>query len=137
VLYCWFTLLIKLSLGLYFLRVLPHRWQRVVAYSLIIVSTIVNFNNSWWAMFSCGTPTNYADRFLEGKCEFHGIRIPFVLYFQGATNMLVDIVLLALPISTILKSMLNTRAKLSVLFMFFLACSYVKSVTHRSPPISC
>jgi hypothetical protein len=95
----------------------------MAAYSIIIFSTIINFTLSWFVLFFCGTPIHFATKILDGQCLFDTLMVRIVVYMQAASNMVVDIGLLILPISTVSASTMTTGAKLSVLFIFVLACS--------------
>jgi hypothetical protein len=117
-------LLIKLSLGFFFLRILHSPKQRIAAYSIIVLSTVVNFANAWFTLFACGDPSLYGAKILSGQCSLVAFPVKFMTYFQAAANIVVDIGLLTLPISTIVDSMMDTRAKICIIFVFVLACSY-------------
>jgi len=56
-----------------------------------------------------------------------------MLYFQAASNMVVDIGLLVLPMSIVMKSMMNMRIKISIIVIFLLACSYVNFSFQLNP----
>jgi hypothetical protein len=74
-------------------------------------------------MFDCGNPTHFAARVLQGQCGFENRTSVAMLYFQAASNMLVDVALLIVPTSMIMKSMMNMKAKVFVTIIFLLACS--------------
>jgi hypothetical protein len=126
ILYSWAMLLIKLSLGLSFLRILVSPKQKYAAYTIIALSTLVNFTNAWFVLLWCGNPSQYVAKTLAGQCLPETFQIKFMTYFQAAVNIVVDIGLLTLPLSAVMKSMMNRRAKISVIFIILLACLHVK-----------
>jgi hypothetical protein len=119
-------LLIKMSLGLSFLRVLSTPFQKSAAWCLVVVSTIVNLALSLFLLFACGNPIKYAEKLLGGQCVIDTVQFRFIMYFHAVVNIGVDLILLALPVSIVANSSMGTSAKISVTLIFFLACSYVR-----------
>lgn len=132
VLYCFSVLVVKLSLGLSFLRVLSIPSQRMAAWCLIIFSTIINLALGLFLLFSCGNPAHFANKVIGKKCQLNTVQFRVLLYIQACANIVVDLGLLALPLSIVMNSMMTARAKVSVSCIFVLACSYVQSPVYES-----
>src|SRR6201996_1831790 len=102
-------LLIKLSMGFFYLRVLTAQWQKIVCYIMMIVSTLINLDLFFFTLFSCHgySPIHYAEYLVHGRCP-HGRSntktFEGQMYSQSAINILTDFVFLILPIPAVLKA---------------------------------
>jgi hypothetical protein len=117
---------LKLSLGLFFLRVLVEPWQRYVVYVAISLSTIVNFFCSFWAIFVCGNPAHYLASLTAGNCVAKGPWIA-IGYLQSAANTATDIVLAIIPIPMLWGIQMSFGKKCMVASILMLATVYVYS----------
>jgi hypothetical protein len=115
VFYILTTTTLKISLGLFFLRVLTKRWQTVLFHSLLGVSAVYGFFYVMSTIFRCGDPKHIADTYLGStrKCA----STTFILttgYIYGATNVIADWTFVLIPISVLIDSDLDRRSKISV-----------------------
>ena len=62
------TMCLKVALGLLLLRVLVKRWQVVTIYSLMTLSVVYNIFYTFFVLFECGNPKNFAMHMLVGQC---------------------------------------------------------------------
>ncbi|KAF2194511.1 hypothetical protein K469DRAFT_546264 [Zopfia rhizophila CBS 207.26] len=113
VFYVLTTTTLKISLGLFFLRVLTKRWQKRLFYYIISVSAIYGVFYFLIAIFQCGRPDKLLDNLLSGKClptEF----LLFTGYVYGTINVLADWTFVLTPIWILLESDMDRNSKLSV-----------------------
>ena len=111
---------LKLSLGVFFLRILISKSQRYVVYVVMILSVVMNVIDTFWDIFYCGDPRFYYDNLLVGKCIPTGWGLA-ESYVQTIVNTGTDIALACLPFFLLRGSMMATSAKLSVAFILVLA----------------
>jgi hypothetical protein len=108
------TTTLKISLGLFFLRVLTKRWQIVLFHSLLGVSVVYGLFYVISTVFRCGDPKHIADTYLlTRKCA----STTFILttgYLYGAINVIADWTFVLIPISVLIDSDLDRRSKISV-----------------------
>ncbi|KAF2996508.1 hypothetical protein E8E13_005873 [Curvularia kusanoi] len=114
VFYILTTTLLKISLGLFFLRVLTQRWQTLIFHSILAVSTIYGLFYTLTTVFVCGNPARLADSLSsDRKCLSRG----FILstgYIYGIINVVADWTFVLIPIAILLDSNINRRSKISV-----------------------
>jgi hypothetical protein len=106
--------MLKISLGLFFLRILTKRWQRLLFHIVLGVSATYGFVYVLTAIFACGNPAKIADTLLGSK---HCLPTPFILgsgYLYGIINIVADWTFVLVPISVLLDSELDRRSKISV-----------------------
>ncbi|KAH7389802.1 hypothetical protein BKA66DRAFT_414475 [Pyrenochaeta sp. MPI-SDFR-AT-0127] len=108
------TTLLKVSLGLFFLRVLTKRWQTLIFHIILGVSATYGLFYVFVTIFQCGDPAKLADSLLGSpKC----LPSAFLLttgYLYGVINVIADWTFVLIPISFIIDSDLDRRAKISV-----------------------
>lgn len=89
-LYILTTVIFKLSLAVFFLRVVNQRWQRQVIIGSVTLYTL--FGTAWLfvAIFQCGSPANYGANEAAGKClPFQTVLRP-LNYTHGVLNAVTD-----------------------------------------------
>jgi hypothetical protein len=114
VFYILTTTMLKVSLGLFFLRILTKRWQKLLFHILLGVSATYGFIYVLTAIFACGNPAKIADTLLGSK---HCLPSAFILgsgYLYGTLNVIADWTFVLVPISVLIDSELDTRSKVSV-----------------------
>lgn len=114
VFYILCTTLLKVSLGLFFLRVLTAPWQTRIFHTLLAISTIYGLIYILITIFQCGNPSKLADSLLGSPKCLPG---PFLLatgYLYGAINILADWTFVLIPISVLVSSDLDRKSKISV-----------------------
>jgi hypothetical protein len=89
-LYILTTIIFKLSLAIFFLRVVNQRWQRQVIIGSVTLYTL--FGTAWLfvAIFQCGSPADYGKNEALGKClPFRTVLRP-LNYTHGVLNAVTD-----------------------------------------------
>jgi hypothetical protein len=114
VFYILTTTMLKISLGLFFLRVLTKRWQRVLFHVVLGISATYGFFYVLSSIFACGNPAKIADTFLGSKKCLPSAFILATGYLYGTLNVLADWTFVLVPISVLLDSHLDRRSKISV-----------------------
>jgi len=115
-------LFLKLSLGLFFLRVVQVKWQRRVIWAAMILSTVVQTYHAILIVFGCGNPMKYPEHILAKKCIPRHIQVDLA-YEQAAITTFTDFIFALMPIPLLWNTTLDRRAKLSVAFVLLLATS--------------
>jgi hypothetical protein len=114
VFYILTTTTLKISLGLFFLRILSKRWQTQLFHAILTVSATYGLFYALSTIFACGDPRRIADAYLGSKqCRPSG----FVLatgYIYGVINIIADWTFVLIPISVLIGSDLDRRSKISV-----------------------
>lgn len=122
-LYIIATILFKLSLAVFFLRVLNRRWQRQVIYASAGLYTVVGVAWFFVAVFQCGSPANFVANTSAGKClSFTTVLAPFN-YVHGVLNALTDWVFAIVPIYIVRSTQMSRRDKASVMGIFILGAA--------------
>ncbi|KAF2034004.1 hypothetical protein EK21DRAFT_97795 [Setomelanomma holmii] len=114
VFYILTTTTLKISLGLFFLRVLTKRWQTLLFQIILGVSATYGLFYVVSTIFVCGDPARLADT-LAGSNQC--LSRAFVLttgYLYGALNVIADWTFVLIPISVLIESDLDRRSKFSV-----------------------
>jgi hypothetical protein len=114
---------LKLSLGLFFLRIMVAKWQRISIYVILAISTLISIAYFLFALFECGFPVEssvYWGRFIEGNCVG-----PAAILGMSYTHALVtagtDLSLLCLAIVLLNKSKMKLTEKRIVVGIFVIA----------------
>ncbi|OSS48735.1 hypothetical protein B5807_06876 [Epicoccum nigrum] len=114
VFYILTTTLLKISLGLFFLRVLTKRWQTITFHSILGISAVYGLFYTLTTLFVCGNPARLADSHVGSrKC----LPVGFILstgYIYGAINVIADWTFVLIPIAILMESDLCRRSKISV-----------------------
>ncbi|KAI4721925.1 hypothetical protein E4T48_01876 [Aureobasidium sp. EXF-10727] len=99
--YALTCVLLKISLGLFFLRIITQKWQRNVIYAGITINTAFGLAYFGLCTFGCGDPSQYLLRTTLGQCiSVKNVVIP-ASYIFTALNAVMDFTMALLPISTI------------------------------------
>ncbi|KAF2674661.1 hypothetical protein BT63DRAFT_419945 [Microthyrium microscopicum] len=128
------VLLVKLALGVFFLRLLIQKWSRAVVYMTMILSTVVCLTAVLVSFITCGSPRHAVYFTFTGICKGrpHISRIAFswfIIFLPSYVNLAVDVVLSILPIPMLLQTTLDRRQKITVsLFLGFSTIGCVSSV---------
>jgi hypothetical protein len=104
---------LKISLGIFFLRILIERWQRATVYILVGISTTFNFGYFWFVAFQCGVPSSaseFWERRLSGQCA-SSKWILGLGYSQAGVSFLTDVGLALLPIPVLMRARIANREK--------------------------
>jgi hypothetical protein len=114
VFYILTTTFLKISLGLFFLRVLTKRWQKLIFHSILAVSAFYGLFYVFVVIFQCGDPARIAESFVDSpRCLPAGFRLS-AGYIYGAINIIADWTFVLIPITVLLDSELDRKSKISV-----------------------
>lgn len=118
-------LVLKISLALFFLRIMVKPWQKRVVYVAITISTLVSTAYFFFAIFQCGYPSNAWVFFISkitDKC-ITPTQIIAVSYTHGGITTLTDITFAALPLFMLRGSNMNFRERWIVSFILVLGAA--------------
>lgn len=115
---------LKISIGIFILRLANEKWQRRLVYAVMVVVSIISFCHIWIVVFFCGNPRDYRVNYATHKCMPKPLQIGFV-YEYAAVNTITDWILAALPFYILLKSQMSRSAKVSVSLILTLGLLYV------------
>lgn len=108
----------RMSLGLFFLRFLVLKWQRLYVYISIGIYTVYAVSFFIVVAVLFGDPHKLAEKMLAGECQGSSCGswpiIGPMSYIQAALNTFIDITFAALPIFFIRKANMPLKTKLSV-----------------------
>ncbi len=121
--YVLVMLFLKITIGLFFLRIICIPWHRILINITIIISSIFNFCALIFVIFQCGIPSGgleYITRRSEGRCitKDAGLGISYV---HGVIGTLTDLVYATLPYLLLRGSNMCTREKWTAVFILSLA----------------
>ncbi|CAO2652389.1 Nn.00g006720.m01.CDS01 [Neocucurbitaria sp. VM-36] len=108
------TTLLKVSLGLFFLRILTKRWQTFVFHVILGVSATYGLFYVFVAIFQCGDPAKLADSLIGSKNCLPSAFLLTTGYLYGVINVIADWTFVLIPISVLIDSDLDRQAKISV-----------------------
>jgi hypothetical protein len=114
---------LKVSVSIFFLRVMLKPWQRWVIYVSLGLATAINIAYFFVIVFQCGVPKggmSFLLRSMANKCltpaQFLGVS-----YTHGAISSGTDMIFAALPVAMLRQSNLRTRERVTVLMILTLA----------------
>ncbi|KAE9990961.1 hypothetical protein EG327_000674 [Venturia inaequalis] len=110
VFYLMTIMFLKISLGLFFLRVVSKKWQRKVVYATMFLSTIINIYHTVFVVFSCGSPQHYLERMIQMKCVRKSVELGLA-YEQAAVTTITDFVFALLPLPLLWNLSMDRRSK--------------------------
>jgi hypothetical protein len=130
--------LFKVSLGLFFLRILTAPRERRIIYGSLIIFSIWSLGYLFFALFQCGVPSG--SRFWENKitdrCGSDALGLGMG-YTQAILSAAVDIIFVSLPIPTVWQAKIKTREKWIVICIFAVAIMYVCQNSSDFPSLIC
>ena len=113
------SIFLKLSLAVFFARILVERWHRWTIYITVAIYTLFSTVMLFLATLQCAGLTNFLFRQLEHKCTpWRTMRV--MVYFHGALNALLDWIFAVLPIFVLRNVQMRWQAKYSVFFILSL-----------------
>ena len=116
-------LLLKVSIGYFFLRIIEVSWQRRVVWAVMVVSIVANIGYFFFLLFQCGKPAGGED-FLQRQLARQCISTEGangIIYTHGVLDTLSDVVFASLPYFLLKDSMMNKREKWSTGLILALA----------------
>ncbi|KAF1844233.1 uncharacterized protein K460DRAFT_317534 [Cucurbitaria berberidis CBS 394.84] len=129
--YIMAMMVLKISLGIFFARIIVQRWQFLLIYITVGVNIVSSAAAFFYCLFRCGPDlNNYVLQQLSEKCTPQALD-RFMAYQQAAFTTLTDIIFFALPIFILWNANMGRKSKLSVGFILCLAalgciCSMIR-----------
>ncbi|KAK6434804.1 hypothetical protein LTR95_009006 [Oleoguttula sp. CCFEE 5521] len=112
-LYASTMVIVKISLGIFYLRIAIEKWQKWTVWVTLTISTIYGTYYFFAAIFQCGNPKYFLRNALAGKCGGSANTLLPVNMTAGVINAVSDLVMVILPIFLIRKASMPKRAKIS------------------------
>ncbi|KAF2715623.1 hypothetical protein K504DRAFT_367257 [Pleomassaria siparia CBS 279.74] len=125
------TMMLKISLGIFFARIVVARWQLMTIYVTVAVNICSSLSAFLYALLRCGTNLElYVYKQIENSCTPQ-VLDRFFAYQQAVFTTLTDLIFITLPIFILWNACMNIRTKLSVGFILCLAalgcvCSLIR-----------
>ncbi|KAM0690996.1 hypothetical protein Q7P36_009766 [Cladosporium allicinum] len=133
--------ILKISLGIFYLRIVVSRWQKVTVYATVGIATIYGCFYFFAVLFSCGVPAKFLVNALQDKCWGNPEGRFATNLTAGTINAVSDFILATLPITLIRKACMPLPAKLSACLILLLGCvgsavsvvrlAYVKGMSYN------
>ena|ERR1700743_2261689 len=114
---------LNISLGLFYLRIMVSKAQRITIYIIITLSTLVGIAFFIFILLQCGAPLKadlYWERRVLQQCVPNSVLLA-VSYTNSAVVTSTDLALTILPIPMLLKSQISRNEKIVVLSIFVVA----------------
>lgn len=114
--YCATVLFLKISVGIFLLRIIIKKHQRWIVYGTMAVSTLVSTATMFFAIFQCGVPKgagNYIMKRVFGQCV-SGESVLGMTFTLACVTALSDFIFTILPIFILKDAKMNKRAKWSL-----------------------
>ncbi|KAH7389776.1 hypothetical protein BKA66DRAFT_510809 [Pyrenochaeta sp. MPI-SDFR-AT-0127] len=124
-------MVLKISLGIFFARIIIKPWQFVLIYITVGVNIFSSAAAFFYCLFRCGPNLDkYVMQQLSNKCAPRPLD-RFMAYQQAAFTTLTDIVFITLPIIIVWNANMDRKSKFSVGFILCLAalgciCSMIR-----------
>jgi hypothetical protein len=119
-------LVLKISLALFFLRIMVKPWQQRVVYITITVSSLVSIGYFFFAVFQCGYTSGSAWVFFVRKLTDQCVtptQIIAVSYTHAGVTTLTDIIFAVLPLFMLRGSRIAARERWIVSFILVLGAA--------------
>ncbi|KAI4730665.1 hypothetical protein E4T49_01604 [Aureobasidium sp. EXF-10728] len=115
------TILFKISLAIFFLRIVVLKWQRRLIYISTGIYTLYSVVFIFVVTFRCGNPPDMLVNAWKGKCISNGAIMPLV-YISGTLNAAADVVFATLPVIILWNTHMPRRAKISAGVLLSMGC---------------
>ncbi|KAJ9638321.1 hypothetical protein H2199_007008 [Coniosporium tulheliwenetii] len=121
---------IKISLGIFFMRIVVKRWQKILIWTVLVISTVWGIVSFGFTIFHCGNPRYYLEKIVTQQCASPEAQHAMA-YTYAAVTCATDWALAVLPIFLVCDAKLDLRSKISVWFVLSLGfigsiCSVVR-----------
>ena len=114
---------LKMSLGIYFLRLATVNWHRVVIRVAVVVSTLLNVMAFFYSVFQCGvyhSQEDYVRRRFANQCASITTNL-IVGYIQSVSIIVTDWAFIIMPILILGQSLMKPRDKFKIVAVLALA----------------
>lgn len=116
---------LKISLGIFFARIVVKSWQMGLIYANVGVNIFSSATAFFYVLFRCGAKIDdYAEQQLLNRCTPRTLD-RFMAYQQAAVTTMTDVIFVMLPVFILWNAHMSRRSKLSVGFVLSLAALYV------------
>jgi hypothetical protein len=118
---------LKLSLGIFFLRIMVDRIQRRIIYAVVSLSVSFGVFYFFFIIFQCGAPiqgSTFWERFIGRRCV-SDMAVLAMGYTHALINALTDATLAILPIGLVRRAKLHPHQKLIVGGILIIGAMYV------------
>ncbi|QPG94069.1 hypothetical protein C2857_004435 [Epichloe festucae Fl1] len=112
--------IVKLSLSLFYLGIFPGATIRRLLTGTCILNVIFGVVFVTIGIFSCTPVSRYWTQHVEKDLTGHCINLNLFAWLHGICNIVLDVWMIALPLSQIKGLELHWKKKVGVVFMFFL-----------------
>lgn len=119
---------LKISVSIFFLRVMVKTWQRWVIYVSLVLATAVNIAYFFVLVFQCGVPhggMKFLMKQLAKKCLTREGMLA-ASYTHGVVTTITDIAFAILPLTVVKEMKLRLRERITVVAILTLAAVYVE-----------
>ncbi|KAF2849197.1 hypothetical protein T440DRAFT_499999 [Plenodomus tracheiphilus IPT5] len=130
-LYLLSMMTLKISLGIFFARIVIKPWHFILIYITVGINIISSLAAFFYCLFRCGVDINqYVLQQLQHKCTSQPLDL-FIAYQSASFNTLTDFVFLTLPIIILWNANMDRKSKISVGFILCLGalgciCSIIR-----------
>ncbi|KAK3113623.1 hypothetical protein LTR53_008924 [Teratosphaeriaceae sp. CCFEE 6253] len=111
-LYIATTIVFKIALGLFFLRIMVDKWQRYTIYGTVGFAFVYGIGFFFFAVFQCGNPAHFLEKQILGTCVT-GDALYAVNLTAGIINAVADWILALLPVVLLRKAQMPLPAKIT------------------------
>lgn len=118
-------LVLKISLAIFFLRIIVKPWQKAFVCVSVGLSSIFNLFYFFFTVFQCGVPSSpylFFIRQLTGQCITRA-EVLGVGYAYGGITIYTDAMFAILPAFILRGTNMNVRERLTVGFILILAAT--------------
>ena len=109
-------MLLKISLGIHFLRLVVIRWHRITIHIAVMVTVVFGIAFMFYSIFQCGYYTNASDfvtRRLTNHCASMGANLGMG-YTHAIISILSDWIFIVLPVLILRDALMKSRDKLKI-----------------------
>ncbi|OJD34568.1 uncharacterized protein BKCO1_22000102 [Diplodia corticola] len=110
------AMMAKLSLGIFFLRIVIKPWQRAMVYVVMILIALTSIFFFFFLIFLCGNPKDYLIRYVYDQCAPRHVQSALA-YLSASIGAAADWVYALIPIQIVAQANMDMRSKLSVFFI--------------------
>jgi hypothetical protein len=114
---------LKISLGIFFFRVMVEPWQKYSVSVIVTTSTLIGIAYFFFAIFVCGFPVEaqlFWERRIEQTCASTAT-ILGISYTHGVITAMTDLLLALLPLPMIKRATITRKEKIIVIVIFLIA----------------
>lgn len=115
--------ILKISLAIFYLRIVVARWQKLTIYATVGIATIFGTYYFFAVLFECGMPADFLYKALHNECSGSKQTRFAINMTAGVINAVTDFILAALPLTLIRKAAVPLPAKVSAGLILLVGCT--------------